>query len=196
MADKIRKQYAPARAATDEKDHVRQQFEQAIIQMAIELGDLAEKSGNAGLARRTELTPSGLAHASADALLGIGEEIINLFKSNVVGLVDSDTDIAAVEGLVDKYRGTKSAPRQAISGRASETATLPMLLRDTTRLLHKRLDRFMKPLRKTHREFYAGYRSIRISIHRGRSSDSTLQPTPVTGSPATPGSEAPPQAAA
>src|SRR5262245_29250579 len=101
-----------------------------------------------------------------------------------------------MEGLVDKYRLMKTAPRQAISGRASETATLPRLIRDTTSLLRKRVDRLMKPFSKTHREFHAGYVSVRIAIDRGTRAPGESQPTPVPALPATPGSESTTQAAA
>lgn len=187
IAEKVRKQQTPITGAAEEKETVRLDFEEKILGITDQLGALAEKMKNANLAAQVEFSLSSLDKLSDDELEETGTSVSALGTANLAALADYGlvaADVAALDAAKTKFHGIKTAPRTAIAGRKGETDTIPILISDTTSILRNRLDKQMTKFKKSHPEFYAGYRSARVIVDRGGSS--ATPPTPPTPPPASP----------
>ncbi len=170
IAEKGRKQQTPITGAAEEKEQVRLDFEEKILELADQLSALAEKKRDANLAAQSELTLSALDKLADDELEETGGRISALAAANQAALADyaiTPADVTALSELKTKFHAVKNAPRTAIAGRAGETNTLPGLISSNTSLLRNRLDKQMTKFRKSSPEFYAGYRSARVIVDRG-----------------------------
>jgi len=59
------------------------------------------------------------------------------------------------------------SPREAATEREAATKRIPVVLRQATRLLRKRLDPLMVPFKATNPEFYAQYKAARRIVKPG-----------------------------
>ncbi len=184
IAEKIGKQRAPTTGATQDKAQVRLSFEEKILEVADQLSALAEKNKNANLAAQVEMTLSSLDKLADDDLETAGKRVSGLATANLAALADygiMQADVTALDSVTTQFHGVKSAPRTAIAGRAGETDTLPDELSVLTSILRNRLDKQMTRFKKSHPEFYAGYRSARVIVDRGGSGPDKPVPTPPPG---------------
>jgi len=192
IADKVRRQQTPTTGAADEKELVKFEFEEKILEIADQLAALAEKNQDANLAAQVELNLSALDKLADDDLEAVGQRVVELATLNQAALADYEitaADVAELTALKVRFHGVKTAPRTAIAGRAGETGTLPEVLRRQMSLLRNRLDKQMRKFKKGSPEFYAGYRSARVIVDRGGSGgggSSTPPPAPPKPSPANP----------
>lgn len=187
LADKLRKQQTPISGAADEKEQVRLEFEEKLLEIADQLAALAAKNRDANLAAQVELSLSALDKLAAEDLEETGRRVGALAAANLAALADYDvkqTDVTALDTLRGKFAGVMSAPRAAIANRKGETDTLPALLSAQTSLLRNRLDKLMTRFKKAQPEFFAGYRAARVIVDRG-GGHPPPQP-PATPPPATP----------
>lgn len=187
LAEKVRRQQTPTTGAAEEKEQVRLDFEEKILEVADQLGALAEKNKDMNLAAQVELTLSSLDKLADDDLEATGQRVSGLATAHLAALADYNilpADLAVLDGLKTKFHGVKSGPRTAIAGRAGETNTLPDLLSRQTSLLRNRLDKQMTRFKKSHPEFYAGYRSARVIVDRGGGGSNPPAPTPPPAPPA------------
>lgn len=179
---KAGKQQAPITGAADEKESVRLDFEEKILEIADQLSALANKNNNANLAAQVDLTLSGLDKLADDELEETGKRVGDLATANIAALADYGilpADVTALDTLKTKFHTVKSAPRAAIAGRAGETSTMPQMITNNTSLLRNRLDKQMTKYKKLKPEFYAGYRSARVIVDRG----GAQRPTPPPPAP-------------
>ena len=179
IADKIGKQSAPITGAADEKTQVRTGFEEKILEIADQLSALAALNNDPNLAAQVELTLSGLDKLDVDILEETGKRISTLANAHIAALADygiTAADVTALDNLTTQFHGVKNAPRTAIAGRKGETVTLPGLGSKNTSLLRNRLDKQMTKFKKSHPEFYAGYRTARVIVDRG--GGNATPPTP------------------
>ncbi|MDQ6631606.1 MAG: hypothetical protein M3Y82_07590, partial [Verrucomicrobiota bacterium] len=186
IAAKAGKQQTPISGAADEKESVRLDFEEKILEIADQLSALAEKNKNANLAAQVDLTLSGLDKLPDDELEETGNRVAGLATANITALADYGilpADVTALNALKTRFQTVKTAPRAAIAGRAGETATLPQMITDNTSLLRNRLDKQMTKYKKSQPELYAGYRSARVIVDRGGGQKAA---TPTPPAPATP----------
>lgn len=138
-----------------------------------------------------EFTLSSLDKLSDDELEPTGTSLSALGTGNLAALADyglTAADVTALDALRAKFHGVKSAPRMAIAGRKGEPDTIPGLISSTTSILRNRLDKQMTKFKKSHPEFYAGYRTARVIVDRGGRSGPEQTPTP----PSAPLPSAPP----
>jgi hypothetical protein len=192
IAESIRKQHAPTSGAAEEKGQVRLSFEEKTLEVADQLAALAEVKKDPNLAAQVEFTLSSLDKLPDDDLEETGQRVSALATAHLAALADygvTQADVTELDELTAKFHGVKSGPRMAIAGRAGQTHTLPDLISHTTSILRNRLDKQMTKFRKSHPEFYAGYRSARVIVDRG----GTGGPEQPPATPPTPPS-APPQA--
>ena len=178
IAAKAGKQQAPTTGAAGEKAQVRINFEEKILEVADQLSALAEKNKDANLAAQVEFSLSSLDKLAEDDLEETGKRVSGLATTNLATLADyniTKADVTELDNLTTQFHDAKSAPRTAIAGRAGETNTLPDEISALTSVLRNQLDKQMTKFRKTHPEFYAGYRSARVIVDRGGSA-SVVQP--------------------
>ena len=85
-----------------------------------------------------------------------------------------------LQSAIDTYVAGNMAPRNAITLRKGSTSELKMLLKDTTKVLTKRLDALMELFAGTEPEFYRDYFNARVIVDLGTGSgDGTVTPVPV-----------------
>ena len=88
--------------------------------------------------------------------------------------------LTALQDSIDNYVEALTAPRNAIMLRKGATTELKMLLRDTSKLLTKRLDALMESFGATEPEFYRDYYNARMILDLGTGSgDGNPNPVPV-----------------
>ncbi|MBK7752063.1 MAG: hypothetical protein IPI41_05440 [Flavobacteriales bacterium] len=88
--------------------------------------------------------------------------------------------LTALQTAIDKYVAAIVAPQNAIALRKGATAELRTLMRDTNKLLTKRLDALMEQFAFSNSEFYRDYQNARIVIDLGTGSgDAPQTPVPV-----------------
>ena len=170
------KQQTPITGATGAKAQVRHDYEEQILVIASQLSALAEVKSDANLAGQVELTLSALDKLADDDLEETGTRIANLATTHMAALADygiTAADVTALNGFTTQFHGIKTAPREAVVDRSSQT---------TTSLLRNRLDKMLTRFKKSNPEFYAGYLAARVIVERGGSGGST--PTPPTPPPA------------
>src|SRR5665647_670827 len=78
IADKLAKQQTPISGAGDEKEQVRLDFEEKILEIADQMTALAEKNKDVNLSAQTNLTLSGLDKLDVNALEETGKRIAGL----------------------------------------------------------------------------------------------------------------------
>lgn len=179
IAAKMSKQQTPTTGAAAQKENVRSDLEDKILEIADQLAALAAVTHNMELASQSELTLSALDRMADGALEETGQRIAALATTNTAALVDygiTPVEIGELSTLVGQFHDIKTAPRTAIAGRKSETDTLPDLIAETTSLLRNRLDKLMTKFKKTQPEFYAGYRTARVIVDRGGAGGGTPPP--------------------
>ena len=179
------KQQTPITGATGAKAQVRHDYEEQILVIASQLSALAEVKSDANLAAQVELTLSALDKLADDDLEETGTRIANLATTHMAALADygiTAADVTALNGFTTQFHGIKTAPREAVVDRSSQTTTLPDKIANTTSLLRNRLDKMLTRFKKSKPEFYAGYLAGRVIVDRGGSGGST--PTPPTPPPA------------
>ena len=88
--------------------------------------------------------------------------------------------LTALQEAIDAYVAAITAPRNAITQRKGATAELRMLLKDTTKLLVKRLDSLVEQFRMSQPVFYRDYHNSRMIVDLGTgSAEGTGEPVPV-----------------
>jgi len=99
--------------------------------------------------------------------------------------VDADR-LNTLKAAIQRYDEALSAPRLAITARKGATAELALLLKDTTKLVTRRLDALMEVYRLEAPAFHRAYMDARIIVDRGVRTSSTpqLKALPATGSKA------------
>ena len=102
LADKLRKQQTPISGAADEKEQVRLEFEEKLLEIADQLAALAAKNRDANLAAQVELSLSALDKLAAEDLEETGRRVGALAAANLAALADYDvkqTDVTALDTL-------------------------------------------------------------------------------------------------
>ncbi len=167
------KQQTPVSGAAAQKAQVRHSYEEQILFIANQLAALAEVNSDANLAGQVELTLSALDKLPDDDLEETGTRIATLATTNLAALADygiAQADVTQLTTLTTQFHTAKTAPREAVVGRASQTDTLPDKIAEVTSILRNRLDKLMTRFKTSQPEFYAGYLSARVIVDRGGSS--------------------------
>jgi hypothetical protein len=176
------KQQAPTKGATASKAQARDALEDTILEMADQLSALAEERRDVTLAAQVEITRSALDKLSDEELEAIAKRVAALATEFIAPLADylvTQENIEELKQLLGEFSSVKTAPRVAVVGRSSSTASLPDRLADASRLLRGRLDKLVSKYRNTDPEFVARYHSARVIVDRGGSSKSKEPKLPV-----------------
>lgn len=187
IASKANEQETATDGAAAQKNQLKHDLEEKILEVADQLSSLAARNNDVALGAQVELTLSLLDKLDDDQLEAKGKNVSALATANLAALADynvTQADVTALDGLVANWDKVKTAPRAAIARRSGQTKTLPQAISDNTSLLRNQLDKQMTKFKKTNPEFYAGYHAARVVIHR-RSHHTGPQPPP-TPAPTTP----------
>jgi hypothetical protein len=81
-----------------------------------------------------------------------------------LGLTQANLD--ELEQALREFNASKNEPRLATTERATQTETLPGLIRDASVMLRQEIDRLVNLFGRSHPNFVTGYRAARVIIDR------------------------------
>lgn len=139
--------------------------------------------GNSVLAGKMNVTRSGLLRHRDAVVAQHCQGIHTKANAEVANLADYGVTAATLtelQTMINTYVAAISAPRNAITGRKGSTAELRLLIKDTNKILAKRLDSLMEFFALTQPNFHRDYWNARIIVDHGAgSSESGSTPVPV-----------------
>lgn len=115
--------------------------------------------GNVLLRRHNDAVVARHCQAVLDAVTAVAPALVD-FGVTAQRLADLKQAIA-------RFGNALSAPRVAITTRKGATAELNLLMKDTTKLLAKRIDGMMEQFRSSAPTFFRAYMDARIIVDRG-----------------------------
>ena len=74
-------------------------------------------------------------------------------------------DLTAQQTAIDKYTATVGSPRAALAERKGATAEINALVKDSMKILTKRMDKMMPEFEESHPNFYQEYFDARIIVN-------------------------------
>jgi len=128
---------------------------------------LATVNGDNGLAEAMNLSPSELRRYRDSVVAQRCMGVHDAATTNAAALVAygvAAADITDLKARIDAYVALIAQPRNMITARKGATAEIGALIRDTMKLLNKRLDRLMQQFAFSHKEFYTHYFDARIIV--------------------------------
>ena len=133
--------------------------------------------GDSVLAEKMNVTTSALRKHRDAVVAQHSQGIHNEANAVVASLADYGVTPAVLTDLqnaIDRYVAAIAAPRVAITDRKGATAEIRELMKDTTKLLVKRIDSLVEQFRVTNPDLVRGYEDARIIVDLGKgSSDET-----------------------
>ncbi len=129
---------------------------------------------NAGLAEEMNVVPSEL-RGYRDAIVAQRCQGIHAAATtNLAALVGYGVvaaDLTELQTLIDAYVALVPKPRNMIVARSVKTGDLGLLLRDTSRLLDRRMDMMMRSFMVSAPDFYSQYTKARMIVDLGGSGE-------------------------
>ena len=130
----------------------------------------AEKAGNERLAAKLNIPATELSSGKDSVIVSNCRNIHKAASSVVDELGEfkvTAPKLKALKQKTDDYKKLSTMPRQAAASRKAATRRIPVVLRQATRLLRRRLDPLMVPFKATEPEFYAQYKAARRIVQTG-----------------------------
>jgi hypothetical protein len=130
----------------------------------------AEVNGNQGLAEEMNVVQSELSQYRDAVVAERCQGVHDLALANLASLADyglTAADTTALQSAITKYTDQLSVPRMLVSIRKSTTSEIGLLVRDTMRLLTRRMDRLMRGFEQSDATFHKTYTNARIIIDLG-----------------------------
>ena len=130
----------------------------------------AEKAGNERLAAKLNIPTTELSSGKDSAIVSNCRNIHKAASSVVNDLGEFKVTVPKLKALkqkTDDYKKLATMPRQAAASRKAATRRIPVVLRQASRLLRKRLDPLMLPFKATEPEFYAQYKAACRIVQAG-----------------------------
>ena len=146
----------------------------------------ADQSGDERLAAKLDIPFSKLSSGKDSRIISNCRNIYKAASSVVDSLGEFKVTPAKLKALkqkTDDYKTLSTKPREAAAERKAATKRIPVVIRQASRLLRKRLDPLMVPFKATDPEFHARYKAARRIVKPG-SADSAKQKTTKLSQPA------------
>lgn len=132
----------------------------------------AVATGDEGLAEEMNIFPSELNKYRDSAVAQRCQHVADSANAHIASLADygvTAADVTALQTRIDAYLVLVQQPRNVITARKGATSEIGLLVRDTQKLLTRRLDMLMRRFVVSAPEFYRQYTNARIIIDRGGS---------------------------
>ena len=167
---------AVARQVTDITGHAKDKARalDALVALTLRMSGCvmayAETTDNQALAEAMNIVPSEL-YKYRDSIVaercqGVHDaantHIANLAPYGIVA-----ADVNSLQSAIDKYVALIPRPRTKITERKGATSEIGLLIRDTQRLLGRRMDMLMRGFMISHPDFYRQYQNARIIVDQG-----------------------------
>jgi hypothetical protein len=163
----VNKQVADIKGHAKDKAAAEEKMIAKTLSVAGAVMALATVNGDNGLAEAMNLSPSELRRYRDSVVAQRCMGVHDAATANAAALVAygiAAADIVDLKARIDAYVALIAQPRNMITARKGATAEIGALIRDTMKLLNKRLDRLMQQFAFSHKEFYTHYFDARIII--------------------------------
>jgi hypothetical protein len=130
----------------------------------------AEQSGDERLAAKLNIPFSKLSSGKDSRITSNCRNIHKAASSVADSLGEFKVTAAKLKALKQKTDDSKklsTKPREALAERKAATRSIPVRLRQATRLLRRQLDPLLTPFKASHPEFYAHYKAARRIVRPG-----------------------------
>ena len=167
------KGHAKDKAAAEEKMIIK------ALAMAGSVMAFATVNNDNGLADSMDITPSELNRYRDSVVAQRCQTVHDAANTNIVALAAFGilpADVTALQTLIDTYVALIPQPRNMITARKGATAEIGALVRDTMKLLTRRIDRLIMQFNFSNPEFVKQYFDARIIIDQHGQKD---EATPV-----------------
>ena len=156
---------------------VAQEKEQKVAELAQPAAEVcgstvayAEQSGDVRLAAKLNIPFTKLSTGKDSRIISNCRNIYKAASSVVDSLGEFKVTAAKLKSLkqkTDDYKSLSTKPREAAAERKAATKSIPVVLRQATRLLGRRLDPLLVPFKASNPEFYAQYKAARRIVKPG-----------------------------
>lgn len=164
------KGHAKDKAAAEEKMIIK------ALAMAGSVMAFATVNNDNGLADSMDITPSELNRYRDSVVAQRCQTVHDAANTNIVALAAFGilpADVTALQALIDGYVALIPQPRNMITARKGATAEIGALVRDTMKLLTRRIDRLIKQFNFSNPEFVKQYFDARIIIDQHGQKDTS-----------------------
>jgi hypothetical protein len=130
----------------------------------------AEDQDDQGLAEAMNIVPSELKRYRDSVVAERCQSVVTTVTPIIASLAPygvMPADVTALQTAIDKYLDLVQKPRTMISNRKGATSELGMMIRDTMRLLDRRMDMLMRGFMTTQPGFHNAYTNARIIVDLG-----------------------------
>ncbi len=155
---------------TEAKAVAHEAMVQQTVLMAGGVMAFAVATGDEGLAEEMNIYPSELRKYRDSEVAQRCQGVHDAAQTHAAALVDygvSAADIALMQQLIDTYLDLVQQPRNVITARKGATSEIGLLVRDTLKLLSRRMDMLMRRYLGSAPDLYRQYTNARIIIDRG-----------------------------
>ena len=155
---------------TEAKAVARKAMEDRTIFVAGGVMAFAVATGDEGLAEEMNIFPSELAKIRDSEVAQRCQHVLDAANTNAASVADygiGAAEIAALQTALDEYKVLVQQPRNVISARKSAGTEIAMLVRDSMKLLTRRMDMLMRRYMSAAPELHRQYTNARIIIDRG-----------------------------
>jgi hypothetical protein len=155
---------------TDDKELMKEDLIHTIMEISGPFSALAEDSGNMELMAKVAYTDSKLDEMTDPELVVAGKSLAATAKIHATELATAGitaVEIDALDTLSDGYSNITAGSRTAVTGRSTSKAELENLVRTTSRLLKKNLNRMVIGYRRKNTKFHEEYFAARKVIPYG-----------------------------
>lgn len=167
IEDKLETQVKDITGYTTEKANALE----AMIAKTLEVGgavmSYAEANGKAGLAEEMNVVSSEL-RGYRDAIVAQRSQGVHATATaNLAALATygiAAADLTDLQAKITTYKALIAAPRLKVTERKGATSSIGILIRDTMRLLDRRLDMLVRGFSVSHPEFFANYTNARSIV--------------------------------
>ena len=164
-------------AVQSDKSGFAQEKEQKVAELAQLAAEVcgstvayAEQSGDERLAAKLNISFTKLSTGKDSRIISNCRNIHKAASSVVDSLGEFKVTAAKLKSLkqkTDDYKSLSTKPREAAAERKAATKSIPVVLRQATRLLGRRLDPLLVPFKASNPEFYAQYKAARRIVKPG-----------------------------
>lgn len=130
----------------------------------------AEEKGDLDLGARTDLSRSDLQRGRDTVVAQRCANVLadgNAHAAELLAYGIEATDLTALAGAIDRYVVTIGSPRTALTVRKGATAEIALLLKDSLKVLTRRMDKLMGEFRESAPDFHQRYFDARIIVDAG-----------------------------
>ena len=163
-------QAQPVAASYADKSQARDELQEMLLEVNDQIAAWADEKSDAKLAEQVRLTSGILDRISDQEIETTTTRIYELAVATLPQMTECDlkqADLEQLDTLAKKFAGTKSNPRAAVATRSTAGNSIAAQIAAAGRLLRNRLDKLMRPLRKTDPAIATEYYHARVIVDHG-----------------------------